>query len=372
MPTPRELPPDGETRAGPLTLTWADRHLTAVTRGEARLQVSSSAAFLEPVSYVADLRGWMTTALSGPARRMPFSTLRQTEFGPLRWCFERWGAMGPNHIMQRIHVYDDGRVACETRINHGVEACCFGLALPCDRGAALRASIPFGVEARDLDAVTYRPRETSSRMIERLIPGLFFARDWVSATDSGIARALVVLDGDRYWYRPPGEDVLVHLLLRSMPPVTDGWERYAAMDRAGSLSFRHVLCFGQRAGDAVALSRIADEARFPTRVDYAAAEPAPEPWEGIVLAPDHVRWLACRALGSEIEMRVVEAAGRPASVHLQIAADIAAARLTDLRGETLPDPVTVAGREIRFDTRAWQIRTVRLTLRRRLGSHMRL
>jgi hypothetical protein len=70
--------------------------------------------------------------------------------------------------------------------------------------------------------------------------------------------------------------------------------------------------------------------------------------------------LACRRISDEIELRLVESGGRPGGVEITVQQPITTARLTDLRGETLPDPVGSSGCMIRFDCEPWQLRTVRL------------
>lgn len=355
-----ELPLDGNVAAGDWEIEWKAGQLVSLKGERGRLEGSDGMSILEPLVYPSETRGWMLMRLEEKPERTVFQSLRQTEFGPLRWRFERCGSARGHDVFQDLQVFGNGRLEVVTTINHGVDTCCFGLAMPCPTDASLKASIPFGVEERDLSSITYSSDPKGARMLERVIPGMFYARDWVQANGAGDPVALVVMDGDRYWLRPPGKDRLVHLLLNCMRPEHDGWVSYTQMDRAGYMSFRHTLVIGEDAADVARLSHVADEARFPVRVEYTAGGAANETDEWLRVEPNHLRMLACRMIDDEVEIRLVESAGRNADVRVSLCGEVDSARLTDLRGETLPDTVQLSGSEMRFSVSPWQLRNLRI------------
>ncbi len=71
---------------------------------------------------------------------------------------------------------------------------------------------------------------------------------------------------------------MVHFLLHATMPFDEGWEKYAEMDRAGFMAFRHVLLACRSELGFSDLTHIADEARFPVRVDYVGAGPPGPRW----------------------------------------------------------------------------------------------
>jgi hypothetical protein len=155
--------------------------------------------------------------------------------------------------------------------------------------------------------------------------------------------------------------VLVHLLARAARPARDGWEQYTQLHGTGSIRFRHALCVGAEQGDE-ALTRLADEPRFPVRALYAR-DPVPgyaEEW--LRITPDHLRLLACRRVAGELEIRMVESAGRPASGRLELRGGAAAARLTDLTGRDLAEDVRIVDGALLFDCLPWQIRNLRIVV----------
>jgi hypothetical protein len=192
---------------------------------------------------------------------------------------------------------------------------------------------------------------------------MFYARDWVRAQGPEQTFALIVQDGDRYWYRPPGCAGLVHLLMRITKPFRRGWERYSQMDRPGFAGFRHALAVGGMAESFSRLSHIADEARFPLRYRYTPHNISDLSTQHLAVEPDNLRLLCCRTADSELEIRLVESAGKPAECTVTLGCEPCSARLTDFRGKTLEKArPRISGNRIRFAAEAFQICNLRIAV----------
>lgn len=354
-----ERKPDCRISCGPWNLTWNDRRLCSIALKKDRIRASSFTSILEPMLLECEHIGWRTTKIQTNPKRTDFSSLNQIESGPLRWRFQRQGLIRNHDIFQDIFLYANGRLDVDTEINCGPDTAYFGLGMPCGKKAELRASIPFGVEKRDLSAIQYSRETNRGRSIERLIPGMFYARDWVQCTDTSQRYGLAVLDGDRYWFKPPRRSGLVHLLLRITRPYREGWERYSQMAHPGCARFRHALVLGKDAKSVSTLSQIADQARFPMRVQYTA--PEKELSEQLSIHPANLRMLCCRKVGSATEIRVVESGGRTSRGVLRLAQKPRSVRLTDLNGNDLKNKARIKGNEIHFPVSKWQLRNIRIT-----------
>lgn len=364
---PAPLPLTGSLSAGSLTVAWEDGLLTGISSGETRLTASPGVSLLEPSCRPIQTRGWLTTAIGEPGLRLETTAMAQSEWGPLRWCLERVGRLGPHRLRQWFYLCPEGRVEVVTEIDYAPENAFFGLALPCPAGAALTASVPFGVEARKA-APAPAPGSGSQPPFERLVRGVFYARDWVRVESPPGCWALAVLEGDRYWLCRSEEERLEHLLMRATEPLSDGWEQFTAINRPGHLRFRHGLLLG-KACDPAALSAFTDEARFPVRVRTARACALPDGLSLARVEGGTVRVLSWRRLGRETELRLVESAGQPAQVTLRLEGAQAGARLVDLRGRRLTGEAAEEdgpGR-IRLPIGPWQIRTLRFRQSGRRG-----
>lgn len=360
VPGPNELPLTGTCQLGPLELHWEDGLLVTMEQGRDKLLGTSTTSLLEPVRRPATVQSWMTTALAAPEPRCVVTRLRQTEFGPLRWAVEREARLGEHRVWQRFVTGSEGELAVTTEVDYGVDTCMFTLALPCPDGAALRVSIPFGVEERDLSGTHYSPGGGGDRVIERLLPGMLYARDWARFAVAGTPVALLVLDGDRYWLRRDGEGRLEHLLARACEPARDGWVSRTVLAGAGRVQARHVLWLGQSAADEPLLDERVDEARQPVVARYAETVER----DGVPLLtvwPRHVRVLAVRRVGEEIEVKLVENGDEGTAATVTFAWPVARARLVDLRGRVLSDPLPKRGCRVTVPLDDRQIRILRVT-----------
>jgi len=360
VPPPKELALTSDLALGPLVLHWQDGLLVRVARDGMALVATEGTSLLEPLRRPAVVQGWMTTQVGQPEKRCGVRRLRQTEFGPLRWAMEREAMVGDHLVWQRFTVTDQGDLEVVTEIDYGVDTCMLSLAVPCPQGAALRVSIPFGVEDRVLSGTHYSPGGEGNRVIERLIPGMLYARDWARFVSGETPVALAVLDGDRYWLRREGEERLEHFLTRVCAPTRDGWVKETELAGAGRVRARHVLVLGEEAGDEPALDERVDRARLPVRSRYVKA--AAEQGSLLTVAPGHVRFLSARRVGSEIEVKLVENGDLATTVTVAFARGVEAARLVDLRGETLPVAVVLAGEQASFPIGEREIRVLRVRL----------
>ena len=364
LPEEKKVASGSVSECGPWKLEWEKGRIQALSHPGGRITGSDYASILEPLLFAAEHTGWRTTHIDTEPVRVGFADVVQTEFGPLRYRFERRGTVHGHDIFQDIQVYADSRCYADTQINCGPDTCYFGLAMGCSREAELHASIPFGIEERDPENITYSRKAHGARSIERQIPGMFYARDWVRAQSPEQTFALIVQNGDRYWYRPPDREGLVHLLIRVTKPFRRGWERYSQMDRPGFAEFRHTLAAGSTADSFSRLSRIADEARFPLRYRYTPHDVSGlSAQEHLCVEPENMRLLCCRNADSELEIRLVESAGKSAECTVTLGRMPCSARLTDLCGNTVEKGrLRVSGSRIMFTAEAFQICNLRIAV----------
>jgi len=360
VPPPMELALTGDLELGPLVLHWQDGLLVRVARGDMALMATEETSVLEPLRRPAAVRGWMTTAVGQPEERCCVRRLRQTEFGPLRWAMEREAMVAGHLVWQRFTVTGRGELEVVTEIDYGVDTCMLSLAVPCPQEAELRVSIPFGVEDRVLSGTHYSPGGEGSRVIERLIPGMLYARDWARFVSGETPVALAVLDGDRYWLRREGEERLEHLLTRVCAPTRDGWVKETELAGAGRVRVRHLLALGEEARDEPALDERVDRARLPVRSGYARAAVGQSSL--LAVEPGNVRFLSARCVGSEIEVKLVENGDLATTATVAFAKRIGAGKVVDLRGETLPVPVVLDGKQVSFPIGEREIRVLRVRL----------
>jgi hypothetical protein len=360
-PPSQELPLTSETVLGPLTLRWENGLLIEVSRPGHSVRADVRTSLLEPLRRPATIQGWMTTALAVPDSRCTVTRLRQMEFGPLRWAVEREATVAEHAVWQRFEADRHGDLTVTTEIDYGLDSCMFSLAMPCAETASLRASIPFGAEPRDLAATHYSPGGTGDRVIERLIPGMFYARDWVRQVDDGVA--LLVLDGDRYWLRRTAECRLEHLLTRVCPPARDGWVSRTDLAGAGRTRVRHMLVLGPDAADEPGLDERTDRVRFPMRSWYSVGSPL-DGVSQLSVTPRNVRLLSLRWVGDEWEAKLVENGDADGVCRVAFAGPVESARLVDLRGNTLARAETGEDGRVSFPVSPRQIRILRVTPRR--------
>ncbi len=357
---PQILSPECETPAGPYRIRWKNGLIVSILQEEKEFSCSDGNTFFEPVHFPLKFRGWMVTEILLVETAFEIRQVRQTEFGPLRWAWERTGKLNEHRIQQTIQVYGSGRIECQTQINYGAEGCFLGLAFPWRPENRLMASVPFGTEEREIEKIAYHRKAVGEEIIERLIPGMFYARDWVQVTEENKTWAVAVLDGDRYWYRPQNQAGLIHFLVRTLPPYTDGWERFSEMGRAGYAEFRHVLVLGEEAEITGRLDDIIDQNRMGIHVEYIDQMTGSWLRSFLEVENKNIRLLSCRWMGDCWELRMVENAGRPASVRLKFSIPIAAAVMTDFLGTPLEIPAVVRSQEVQVQLAPWQIGTLRV------------
>jgi GNAT superfamily N-acetyltransferase len=357
---PVKLQPECEIPAGPFRIRWKDGLIVSISLAGKEFSCSGTSSFFEPVHYPLKFRGWMVTELLSSGAIFEVTQVRQTEFGPLRWAWERTGKLKEHRIQQTIYVYDSGRIECHTQVNYGAEGCFLGLAFPCRPESRLLSSVPFGTEEREIEKIAYHRQAVGEEIIERLIPGMFYARDWVQVTEKNQAVGVAVLDGDRYWYRPKDQAGLIHFLVRTLPPFTDGWERLSEMGRAGYSEFRHVLVLGEDTMDPGRLDDIADQNRMGTHIEYTDEMSGSWLRNFLRIEGENIRMLSCRMVADVWEIRMVENAGRPTTVRVKVSMPITAATMTDFLGNPLKISAVLHNQEVQVQLNPWQIGTLRM------------
>ncbi len=293
---------------------------------------------------------------------------RIVERGPVRWRHAAKGTIGPHAVTLETILFAgeariEFRLAVEWRGADGFLACVW----PMPFAGQTTGDVPFGAEGKDLEGEPWRtiPGHLSNN-IERLREGMFYARSFVSVSDGKQGITHVSHDGDRYYLRDQERGTLAHLLINSVRPVREGWEKDVNVQRegVGRHTFTWSLLF--HAGDwrAAGVMRESTSLRNPPEVLLPQGAPAPDlPAQRSFLSvePANVLLSAFYAEEGAVILRVWESAGRPAEVeaHLPFAPLTAAA--VDLNGEARPDPVPqLCGETLRFSLRPWQIATVRM------------
>ncbi|NCO36524.1 MAG: hypothetical protein AUJ92_07395 [Armatimonadetes bacterium CG2_30_59_28] len=215
--TPDTPPPvgDGFTN-GEVELTFDRGLLMKYERGDA---VAIKGSYDKPLHDLAFLRYDQSGALHvgslvGEERFKPTAWCVE-ENGPLRWIHRSEGFVGRHPAVVRtiLHKHTP-RVEFHTEIDCLGDGGLFVARFPIPGDAILSGDIPFGVESKDLSREAYGGVGDIPEWmtIERRRPGQFHAQSWVDAECGDDSRAVISLDGDKWWLLQQERGLLGHIL----------------------------------------------------------------------------------------------------------------------------------------------------------------
>ncbi|UCH34739.1 MAG: hypothetical protein JSV65_19850 [Armatimonadota bacterium] len=345
---------------GVVAVSFRDGHLVRIEDVAHRVvrRAAGDAAFFEPVHYAMTSDDWYVgTGIPDDPEGFAVEDVRLDEQGPLRWRVTRTGTTAGFWVRQHIDLIRGERgVRCTTEFAPPAEPCqsLLALSIPLAHRAKLTADIPFGVEPRDLYACPYVG-------FERVIPGMFWARTWVSAQDDRGLVAFLAEDGDKFFRAAGKPRRLLHFLARRFPRFERIWESYVdAHDLAGRQEFHHRLILGEGDWQEADLVGLAERVRHPLRQQWAPADALERDVEWLSISPQSARLSALLCDSGDLVVRVVQMAPARAKVKVALPFEPRSAQLEDLTGAALPGAVSVAASTVAFHARPWQIATLRI------------
>jgi len=242
-----------------------------------------------------------------------------------------------------------------------------GASIPVELGAPLWGGIPFGVEDKDIGAEPYNGREEGWSDFHRQWDGLFFAKDFAAARNSGFSTALCHLSGDRYYRYESQTHSLACILLNGALPYKDTCEEYmnpAMFQSPGSHRFLHAVIFAQPDAAKDAFVSAAAALRRPPAVmrPYRkAGTDCPLPPKGSFASMDaaNIHLSAAYFNGDSFFVRIWESAGRRTDGCLTLPKPVARAAAQDFLGHAdAAAAVAVEGGNVRFTIRPHEIVTI--------------
>lgn len=345
--------------SNPLSLTFENGYLTGILDKEEGINYETvkENSFLEPVLLPYKSPTWLPTEMA--AEPVPFEpeSLSLTENGPLRWRVTRKGKAGVHTFKQHIDLIK-GRKFIEvyTEFCALPEVTYVGISLPIDKNSVLKADIPFGLEERDIDNIPYG----LPGGMECHIPGIFWARQWVSATSHNKGVVLVAGDGDRYYWRDKKGKRLVHFMARIMRKPENGWESLSKLgSEAGYHHFHHTLLLNDGILDEVDIVRQAQIYRHP--LSWHPVSLPEEPQNSFLnITPPSVMLSAFYRDGRNIILRISRMGDSSVTATITLPFNPESVEPVDLEGNRLDIEVKHKGRQVAVELKKWQILTLRL------------
>lgn len=324
--------------------------------------------------HVLDNQDWLFDGTEVRRERYVAEDSRWLQTGPLRWHHQSIGTLGPYRVWLDTMVSDRGRelfVAARLE-GHWDDPPLTGfvsLLMEIEAGGTMTVDTPFAVEPRDPDHDVYCDNVPQDKdygiadMFERLRPGVFWGRSWADWSGDGQGLTLISVDGSTYWFKEPHQ--FGHILLRCAARKPGTWERFcpATFGGTGVHSFRYALRFHDGDWRKADPQRRSLELRHPPVV-MRALHPSPA-----VLPRDQHSFLqiegpallsAYYTEGERVYLRVYEHMGRGGEIVATFDWSPRAARLVDLLGQTIEQPVEISGSQVKTTLRPWQIATLEI------------
>ena len=306
---------------------------------------------------------------------MQVASLDQVADGPVAQIWRRGASVGTHRVDQEIRLLRDLPVVqWNTTVrtepsDNGVFT--LGFPLSIGPGAQLSADVPFGTEARGLEAEPFASMTTggAGRDYERRRPGQTTAKSFLDVSCAGRCGAAVIsADGDRYWWWEQPLATVRHILVQMIGPEGRQffYDRCApGLEARGVHRFRHLLVLHGGDWREAGIARLAESFRRPPTV---VAVPLPRRGTETraargclvsVTPSDHVAVRALYRDGERTVVRLLETQGQPAEVELQWPTEPGSAEVVNFHLDPVPGPsVQVHGRSIRTSMTPWQIVTL--------------
>jgi len=289
--------------------------------------------------------------------------LTQVVRGPLRSSFTVQGPLGPHQVKLTGHLYPLTRhMSFEACIDSAGGSGHFMTKVGFPSPGALVADTHFCVEDRDVSKIAYRGGE-------RLRGNVFYGAHWVDYSNGQSGVTLIGSTGEKGYQFFPEENALGHFLLMVVPPDATTWERFVTKAREGRglQYFDYHLLF--HAGDwksANVVRRAMECAHpimtvFPNRRRLPQERTLPEEKSFLTLSPATVQSSAFYREADRYILRVWESTGSSAQVSVELPFGVTAAHEIDFTGKPLSKPLTVTGRNIRFEINRWEVVTLAIT-----------
>ncbi len=364
LPVVREIADRIAIRSDCVEMVFRNGHLVEIndySTGES-FHAGEESGFLDPVALLLDGEEWFPKRLERELKEFQVDTFTVLEEGPLRWRIERRGSLGQCKFRQRISLLK-GKSAIEVTTEYLAvpdgNSYYIGIGVPLPGKNTLRADIPFGIESRKVVQTPYgKLSDTEMFNLERQIPGIFYARSWVSSS-SGLT--LMTRDGDRYFYYSGASSLLAHILCRTMERAEKKWPQKTMLGQEiGWHKFHHVLRLHSLDDDTV---RSAQEYKYPIISRFVAPDSCGERHSFLSLQPDSVRLSAFYREEESFILRLVQMAPQEvtAEIHLPfIPADVV---MIDFDGNPLPETVAVSDNTLKVKLLPWQIGTLKFNRR---------
>ncbi|MCE5239978.1 glycosyl hydrolase-related protein [bacterium] len=289
------------------------------------------------------------------------------EQGPLRWRALTEGTVGPHALRLETSLYaGQPRIEFSLTVEWAGHAGFLASLCPLPFDGTLEGDTPFGAEVKALDDIQYGSiAGHRSDNIERLREGMFYAKSFVSLSDGRRGVTYVSHDGDRYFIRDAQERSLAQILINSVGPITAGWEQHVNRQTKGRGRHEFHWSIILHEGDwrQAGMRQVADRLRQPVEVLLPGASGSGAPTRSLLsLEPAHVVLSALYEEDGAVLVRLWESEGQAAQVRLTLPWAPAAAEVVDFNGTPMDAASPeIAGQELRFALRPWEIVTLRLS-----------
>ena len=291
------------------------------------------------------------------------------ESGPVRWRHVARGKVQEHPLTLETLLFKDQariefRLTCDWRGGDGFLAALW----PTPLEGKLETDTNFGAEVKELEGIEWGTIEGHlSNNIERMREGAFYARSFVSISDGERGITHVSHDGDRYYIRDEAEGTIAHILINSLKPGQNDWERHVNYQRDSITrhSFAWSVIFHEGDWRAAGMARMAAAVRQAAEVlaphgNREADLPAQHSF--LSIEPGNVVLSALYQEGEVTLLRVWETEGKACEMVAQLPFAPLTAAVVDLNGEALPEEAApvVEGATLKLKLRAWQVATVRM------------
>lgn len=375
----RPMPPkDGVVATSALRLVFRDHALREVRDLASGRNYNSREGDPWPGLrfHVLDHQNWLFEGPEVRRERFQPNSSQWLQAGPFRWHHRSVGTLGPYQARLDTVVDDRTRevqVAVrleghwETPPNTGFVT----LLAEVEAGGRMAVDEPFAVAPRDPDGDLYHDDVRGDRdlgidsMMERLRPGVFWARSWTDWSGDGQGLTLISVDGGYYWLKESGQ--FGHILLRCAELRPSTWEAFCppSFTGTGTHAFRYTMRFHDGDWRQADPQRRSLELRYPplaVRADHPADPLLPSSTHSFLHLEGPALLSAYYPTVDGSCVRIYEHTGQGGEVTLTFDRPLSSAQAVDLLGR--PADISVRMREqgdrVALAVKPWQIVTLRL------------